>query len=438
MTKEMLEALEEIEAEKGISREIMGKALEAALVSAYRKHYGMAYNVEAQFDAKTGGYRLFAEKKVVEEVADALQEIELPAAQALHPESAIAMGDIVKVEASVDGFGRIAAQTALQVVVQRMREAERTMLLDEYGSKVGEMINGIVSRVVHNNVFVNIGKLEALLPRREQAQGETYHTGDRIKLVILDVKPSPRGPRVLVSRADGALIKRLFELEVPEVFEKVVELKGIAREAGVRTKIAVHSTVANVDPLGACVGARSSRIQAIVRDLGGEKIDIVIWHEASDQFIKNALSPAKVRKVLLNETSRVATVLVADDQLALAIGKKGQNARLAAKLTGWKIDISRESEHQAKAETAARIEAQKLFTRPPVAEGEEDQAGAASVRDITQIKGVGAKLAEKLRLAGFGSLESLRSATKEDICAVPGVGAKTAEKILAAIATLEE
>ncbi|HNW94456.1 MAG TPA: transcription termination factor NusA, partial [bacterium] len=335
-TKHLIAALEEIENEKGIPRDVMREAIEAALVSAYRKHYGADYDVEAHLDLRNGRIRMYAHKTVIEQVYDPLDEISLADAQALNPTAEL--GGTVTTEVSIDDFGRIAAQTAMQVVLQRMREAERNLLYDEYEAKKGEMVNGVVQRTAGDNVFINIGKLEALLPRREQSQGEVYAVGDRIKVFIADVKQSQRGPRVLVSRANNALVRKLFELEVPEVFDKIVEIKAIAREPGQRTKIAVMSNAPAVDPLGACVGARSSRIQAIVRELGGEKIDIVIWDNEPSRFIMNSLSPAKIKRVMLEEEpERVARVLVADDQLSLAIGKRGQNARLAARLTGWKI-----------------------------------------------------------------------------------------------------
>lgn len=429
MSKHLINALEEIENEKGIGREVMREAIEAALVSAYRKHYGADYEVEAHLDLRHGRIKMFAHKTVVEEVLDPLDEIALADARGVDPAAELA--GKVKVEVSIDDFGRIAAQTAMQVVMQRMREAERNLLYEEYFAKKGEMVNGVVQRRAGDNIFVNIGKLEALLPKREQSQGEQYAVGDRIKVYIAEVKQSQRGPRILVSRSNTTLVRKLFELEIPEVFDKIVEIKAMAREPGQRTKIAVMSNAPTVDPLGACVGARSARIQAIVRELGGEKIDIVIWDNDPARFIMNALSPAKIKRVLLEEEpERVARVLVADDQLSLSIGKRGQNARLAARLTGWKIDIIKDSEFQAKVETQARIEAQKLFAPSEVTEGE--------LRDITHLKGVGPKMAENLRAGGFGSIERLRQATLEEICAVPGIGVKTAEKIMAALAALKD
>lgn len=429
MSKNLIAALDEIEQEKGISREVMRGAIEAALVSAYRRHYGGEYDVEAHLDLRNGRIRMQAHKKVVDGVLDPLDEVSLEDARTIDPQAEL--GGTITVAVNIEEFGRIAAQTAMQVVMQRMREAERDLLYEEYFSKKGEMVNGVVQRVAGDNIFINVGKLEALLPRREQAQGEQYVIGDRVKVYIADVRQSQKGPRVLVSRANNNLVKKLFELEVPEVYEKVVEIKAIAREPGQRTKIAVMSHMPTVDPLGACVGARSSRIQAIVRELGGEKIDIVIWDQEQARFIANALSPARIKRVVLEEEpERVARVLVADDQLSLAIGKRGQNARLAARLTGWKIDIIKETEFQAKVETQARIEAQKLFQRSDLDEGE--------LRDITHVKGIGPKMAENLRAAGIGSVERLKQATYEELCAVDGIGAKTAEKIIAAIAALKE
>jgi N utilization substance protein A len=347
MSLELLEALEELEKERGLSKEILLEAIEAAIVSAYKRNYNSAQNVRVEINENTGNVHVYSRKLVVEEIEDPRLEISLEEAKNLDPR--YDEDDIVEQEITPRDFGRIAAQTAKQVVVQRIREAERGIVYDEYSKRVDEVITGIVQRKEGRSIIVDIGKVEALLPPSEQMMGEHYQFGMRLKFYVVEVKKAPKGPQIVVSRTHPALVKRLFELEAPEIQEGIVQIRGLAREAGKRTKIAVASTKENVDPVGACVGARGVRVQAVVSELRGEKIDIIPFDEDPATLIANALSPAKVNKVIPHPLDRGGDeqdmlVIVPDDQLSLAIGKEGQNARLASKLSGCKIDIKSESQ----------------------------------------------------------------------------------------------
>lgn len=342
MNTEFIEAIAELEKEKGISADVLFDALEAALISAYKRNFASLQNVRVTIERATGEIKVFARKTVVEEVEDDRLELSLADAQAIDPR--YEMGDIVENEVTPRDFGRIAAQTAKQVVVQRIREAERGIIFDEFSNREGDIVTGIVQRQDQKNVYIDLGKTEANLAPTEQIVNEEYRHGDRIKTYILEVKKTTKGPQILVSRTHPGLLKRLFELEVPEIHDGVVELKSVAREAGSRSKIAVYSKDENVDPVGACVGPKGMRVQTIVNELKGEKIDIVKWSPEAANYIANSLSPAKVLAVDIHEAEKVARVVVPDYQLSLAIGKEGQNARLAAKLTGWKIDIKSESQ----------------------------------------------------------------------------------------------
>ncbi len=342
MNQEFMQALQQIEKEKGISKEILVDAINAALVSAYKKNFGSAQNVKVTIEPETGNVKVFSQKTVVDEIDNPLLEISKEEARTISPIYQI--GDIVEVEVTPKNFGRIAAQTAKQVVVQRIREAERGVIFQEYMNRENEIVNGMVQRWEKNNVMIDMGRTEAVLPPSEQIEKEEYTPGSRLKLYIVEVKMTTKGPQIVVSRTHPGLVKRLFELEVPEIFDGIVQIKGISREAGARTKIAVHSTDPNVDPVGACVGPKGVRVQSIVNELKGEKIDIVKWSEDIREFIASSLSPAKVVSVEINEDEKAARVIVKDYQLSLAIGKEGQNARLAARITGWKIDIKSESQ----------------------------------------------------------------------------------------------
>lgn len=343
MNREFIEAIGALEKEKDISKDILIEAIESALVSAYKKNYGTSQNVRVNIDRELGDIDVFMRKDVVEEVEDDMVEISLEEALEIDPRYEV--GDVVEYQVTPRDFGRIAAQTAKQVVVQRIREAERGMIFDDYITKQGEIITGTVQRISNETIFVNMGKAEGILAATERVPGEKYGINDRIKVYIMDVKRTTKGPQVFLSRSHPGLVKRLFELEVPEIEDGVVEIKSIAREAGSRTKIAVYTEDENVDPVGACVGTRGSRVQNIVDELSGEKIDIITWSEDPEILISNVLSPAKVEKVIIEEEEKTATVIVPDYQLSLAIGKEGQNVRLAAKLCGWKIDIKSHTQY---------------------------------------------------------------------------------------------
>ena len=342
MNVEFLEALRDLEKERNISADIILDAIDAALVSAYKKNFGSSQNVRTEINRETGDFHVYSRKTIVEEVEDDKTEISLAEAEKIN--LGYEAGDIYEVEVTPRDFGRIAAQTAKQVVVQRMREAERSVIYDEYINMEGDIMTGIIQRIENRSVFLDIGKTEAILTANEQIPGEVYRHGDRLKVYMVEIRKTNRGPQVVVSRTHPGLLKRLFEQEVPEIYDGTVEIKSIAREAGSRSKIAVYSKNENVDSLGACVGAKGMRVQAIVDELRGEKIDIVKWSEDPAEFIDNALSPAKVIAVDIAEEEKFARVIVPNYQLSLAIGKEGQNARLAVKLTGWKIDIKSASE----------------------------------------------------------------------------------------------
>ncbi|MBU2701968.1 N utilization substance protein A [Sporomusaceae bacterium BoRhaA] len=345
MNAEFMQAFEQLGREKGISPVVLFDAIEAALISAYKRNFGSAQNVRVSLDRTTGEIHVYARKTVVEEAQDIRLEMSLADARSL--DMRYELEDVVEVEVTPKNFGRIAAQTAKQVVVQRIREAERGMIYEEFSSRESDIVNGIVQRIEQKNVFVDLGKAEAILAPSEQMPGDTYKHGDRVKTYIIEVKKTTKGPQILVSRTHPGLLKRLFELEVPEIHDGIVEIKSVAREPGLRSKIAVHSRDEDIDPVGACVGHKGMRVQTIVNELKGEKIDIVKWNADPAKYIANALSPAKVVSVEVSEAEKMSKVIVPDYQLSLAIGKEGQNARLAAKLTSWKIDIKSESQAQA-------------------------------------------------------------------------------------------
>lgn len=342
MNKELMGALDELERDKNISKETLLDAIEQSLIQAYKNHFGKADNVHVTINRETGDFSVFADRTVVEFVDDPAEEISLVEAQKQNTNAEI--GDIIKVPIHSDKFGRIATQNAKNVILQKIREEERKVLFEQYHGNEKEVVTGIVQRVVGHNVSVNLGKADAILGENEQVKGETFKPTERIKVYILEVKDTPKGPRILVSRTHPGLVKRLFESEVAEVKDGTVEIKSIAREAGSRTKLAVWSNDPDVDPVGACVGVNGARVSAIVNELRGEKIDIINWDENPAILIENALSPAKVIAVMADPDEKTALVVVPDYQLSLAIGKEGQNARLAARLTGFKIDIKSETQ----------------------------------------------------------------------------------------------
>lgn len=348
MSNELIQALHEIEKERGIPKVALIEAIKAALNTAYKKNFGTTQSVSVEFNDLSGDVKVFSQKKVVDEVQDFRMEIELPEARELYPDCKIE--DMVYVEATPTNFGRIAAQTAKQVVIQKLREAERSLIYEEFLEREGEIVTGTIQRVEARTVYITLGRTEGIMLTSDQINGERYEIGQRIKAYIYEVKNTSKGPNIFVSRTNAYFLRRLFELEVPEIYDGVVEIKSIAREAGSRSKIAVHSLDERVDSVGACVGPRGLRVQNIVAELDGEKIDIIKYDKDPEKYIANALSPAKVLAVYVNEGAKMATVVVPDYQLSLAIGKEGQNARLAAKLTGWKVDIKNESQFMEEAD----------------------------------------------------------------------------------------
>ncbi|MBP3401013.1 MAG: transcription termination/antitermination protein NusA [Selenomonadales bacterium] len=348
MNAEFMLAFEALGKEKGIAPEILFDAIEAALISAYKRNFSSAQNVRVSLDRETGEIHVYARKTIVEQVEDDRLEISLADARKINP--GYMEEDILEIEVTPRDFGRIAAQTAKQVVVQRIREAERGIIYEEFSNRSSDILTGIIQRIEQKNVFIDLGKTEAVLPPTEQMIGEEYALGNRVKTYIIEVKKTSKGPQIMVSRTHPGLLKRLFELEVPEIHDGTVEIKSVAREPGMRSKIAVFSRDEEVDSVGACVGPKGMRVQTIVDELRGEKIDIVKWDADPAVYISNALSPAKVVSVEVDEVNKISKVVVPDYQLSLAIGKEGQNARLAAKLTGWKIDIKSESQAAEAAE----------------------------------------------------------------------------------------
>ncbi|MDP6686182.1 MAG: transcription termination factor NusA, partial [Candidatus Omnitrophota bacterium] len=368
MNQDLLKILDSIERDKGIKKEILIRAIESALISAARKKVGKhVTDIKVEFDKETGEFNVFS------------------------PEGQELSGD----------FGRICAQTAKQVIIQKIREAERDVVFEEYQHKVHDIASGSVHRFEKGMIIVDLGRAEGVLPRREVPQKEEYRQGDRIKALIMEVRKTPKGPEIVLSRTNAGLVKRLFEQEVPEIYEGIVEIKSVSREAGDRTKIAVYSKEDKVDPVGACVGMRGQRVKNIVRELNGEKIDIIRWSVDPQEFIKSSLSPAEIAIIKVNDKEKRAEVIVVDDQLSLAIGKRGQNVRLAAKLTGWNIDIR------------SKDELEKL-----------------SAISIDLIEGVGPKTKKALSKAGFSTVGDISSADLKKLTSVEGIGKKTAEKIL--------
>ncbi|MDI6736100.1 MAG: transcription termination factor NusA [bacterium] len=418
MKAELQEALAQIEKDKGIKKEVLIQATKDALTSAYKKSFGSTHNIEVEFDNKKGFYLVF-NKDVVETVKNSHTQISLSDAKAI--DSKVEIGDKVKIESFLEDFGRIAAQTAKQVITQRIREAEKNLIYEEFKERTGEVITGIIQRTGKNqNVLIQLGKTEAVLPLKEQIFNEKYKVGDRIKCYILNAVIGNRGPEIILSRTYPELVKRLFEMEVPEIYENIVSIKSVSRVPGHRAKIAVASVDPNVDAVGACVGMKGMRVQAVIKELNGEKIDVVGYSEDPAVFIENSLSPSKVDEVIVDKETKTSLVIVPDDQLSLAIGKEGQNVRLAAKLTGWRIDI------KSKSQVAKEKEAELLKK----AEEELDRKKEEGTGDIKELAGVGPKLESKLKDAGFKTIEDIAKATIEELTAIPLLGKVKAEKLL--------
>jgi N utilization substance protein A len=418
MNRELITVIDQIGREKGIDKEILFEAVESALLSASRRTAGAAENVRMQIDRHTGVLRVFCRKKVVEEVTDSRVEIGLAEAKALNPEAELDDELEFEQERPPQDLGRIAAQTAKQVILQKVRDAEREGIYSEFAGKEGQILRGVVHRIEKRNVILEIGKAEAILPEREQIPGERVSPGDRIRAYVLEVRRTAKGPQIALSRTHPGYLARLFETEIPEIQEGIVVVKATAREAGERAKVAVASTKRDVDPIGACVGLRGTRIQVISRELRGEKIDIIEWSQDPTTFVARALSPAKVTSVTITEADTdgegqpAALVIVPDNQLSLAIGKRGQNARLAAKLTGMRIDIKSESE----------VEAESRQAEP----GDADDREA-----LASLEGMRPDLVEALVEAGLGSPAAIVGAGIEPLRAVTG-DAEEADRIHAA------
>ncbi len=400
---ELKRMIDQVAREKGLDREILINTLEEAMRSAARRKLGSKVEVDVAYNEELGEMEVFEFKEVVEEVEDPDTQISLEEALKLDPECE--PGDELGVKVDTADFGRIAAQSAKQVIIQRMKDAERDIIYEDFKDRKGEIINGIVQRFDKGSIIVNLGRTEAVLPSKEQVPREGYRPGDRLRAYVLDVKRISRGPQIILSRTHPGFIQALFELEVPEISEGIVTIEGVAREPGSRTKIGVSSRDRDVDPVGACVGMKGSRVQAVVQELRGEKIDIIAYDPDPAKYVVNALAPAEISRVIVDEVSNTMEVIVADDMLSLAIGRRGQNVRLASKLSGWKIDVKSESKY-----------------------GEALRDGYRSLLDVV---GVGEIRADELFQAGYGSAESLAEAEAAELAAVAGVSQERAEELVA-------
>jgi N utilization substance protein A len=452
MANPLQQTIEALAKEKGIEPDVVITAIEEAVATASRKYYKTGENLKTRFNTETGQVDLFALKTVVEDVTTPATEISLTEAREMYRPlygdevaNSIELGDEMEFPKPTEVLGRIAAQTAKQVIFQKVREAERENIFAEYNQRIGEVVNGTVKRFENGDIIIEVGRIEAVLPRKEQSRAESYAPQDRVRTVIKGVNRSAKGPQIVLSRTDPALLIKLFEQEVPEIYDGTVMIRGAVREAGDRAKVAVFSRERDVDPVGACVGMKGTRVQSIIRELRGEKIDIVEWSEDPIAFVTNALSPAKVQRVsIVDDRERVMEVIVEDKQLSLAIGKKGQNVRLAAKLTGWRIDIKSEEEKRREVEAQFEgLESASESGETPAAETTPESAAASAESEASSaeseaptlpytLTGVGEKTTRKLIDAGFTTREALAAATVEDISQVPGIGEKTAERILTA------
>ena len=442
MSNPLQQTIEALAKEKGIEPDVVISAIEEAVATASRKYYKTGENLKTRFNTDTGQVDLFALKTVVEEVTNVATEISLHEAREMYRPlygdevaNSIELGDEMEFPKPTEVLGRIAAQTAKQVIFQKVREAERENIFAEYNQRVGDVVSGTVKRFENGDIILEIGRIEAVLPRKEQSRAESYTPGDRVRTVIKGVNRSAKGPQIVLSRTDPALLIKLFEQEVPEIYDGTVTIRGAVREAGDRAKVAVFSRERDVDPVGACVGMKGTRVQSIIRELRGEKIDIVEWSEDAIAFVTNALSPAKVQRVsIVDDRERVMDVIVEDKQLSLAIGKKGQNVRLAAKLTGWRIDIK--SEEEKRREVEAQFEGLEAAAEPgrsaAPAEPSKQEPAAPETELPYTLAGIGEKTVRKLVDGGFGSLDAVAGATVEQLSELPGIGEKTAEKILSA------
>jgi len=404
ITSELTHVIDSVVKDKGISREVLVEALENALLTAARKNLGPYRDLEARFNDEFGEIELFEFKDVVDEVEDEYTQVSLEEGRQLDPEAEV--GDSLGVKIDTEIFGRIAAQTAKQVIIQKVRDAERLMIYNEYKDRAGEIITGVVRRFEKGNMIIDLGRAESILPRSEQVPKENYRVGDRVRARIMQVHQESKGPQIVLSRRSPEFVRKLFEMEVPEINEGIVSVEAVAREPGVRTKIAVSSRDSDVDPVGACVGMKGSRVQAVVQELRGEKIDIIPWTRDIAKNVCNALAPAEVSRMIIDDEQKLVMVIVADDQLSLAIGKRGQNVKLASQLTEWNLDIKSETEM----DTLTR-EAQGTLGKVP---------------------GIGPVLAEKLYIEGYTTAYELANADPELLAEIPGIAKTKAEKIIEA------
>ncbi len=418
MSNIIAQTIEQISKEKNVDPKIIISALEDAMVAASRKFYKTNEDINARFDPETGMVEIFAVRRVVETVENPSLEISL--ADAKEIDNTLEVDDTVEIPKPTDVLGRIAAQTAKQVILQKVREAERQNIYNEYSQKIGEMVNGVAKRFEGPDIIVDIGKTEALLPLREQSRAETYKQGERIRAVIVKVLPVAKGPQVILSRTDPQLLVRLFEMEIPEIYDGTIVVKSAVHEPGDRAKVAVASLDRDVDPVGACVGMKGSRINSIIRELRGEKIDIVQWSDDAAQYAANALNPAKISKVLIIDPGeKRMEVIVEEKQQSLAIGKKGQNVRLASRLIGWQIDVK--SEEQKKQEVLSVMESL-----------------TSSSTSLSELEGISARTIERLRESGIENVEHILELGQDKLMEIPGVGDKTAAKIMEAARDLFE
>jgi len=402
MITDLLRTIDQVSRDKGIDSKTLIEALEEAVTSAVKKKFGSEYELEVSFNTEIGEIEVFEFKEVVKDVTDERLQVSLTEARKLDPESEI--GDSLGMKTDIDALGRIAAQSAKQVITQRLREAERDAVYDDFKGRKGEIINGIVQRFDKGSIIVNLGKSEAELPAKEQIPKETYIRGDRIRAYIYDVKQFSRGPQIILSRTHPNFLSALFENEVPEISDGIVNIMQVAREPGSRAKIAVASKDRDVDPVGACVGMKGSRVQAVVQELRGERIDIITWDPDPAKFVCNALAPAEILRVIVDEENRSMEVVVPDDQLSLAIGKRGQNVRLASRVTNWKLDAISDSEYNEKLK--------------------EDY------KSLLKLPGVGNKLATSLNEIGFRSIEDIAKADGVDLASIKGISEKKAEELI--------
>ncbi len=400
MSKEVIDVLTQIAREKDVSRDLVVESLKAGLISAVKKRLGTTENVHAEIDPNSGEIKIYIEKLVVPEVQNPSLEMTPDEAQKIDPN--VSAGEKIRQELPLTQFGRSAIQTAKQILIQRIREAEREKIYQDYQKRIGDILVGTVQQISHGDLILNLGKIEGILPVKEQIKKETYRQGDTIRAYAFDVVKTSKGPQVMLSRTHPRFLERLFQMEVPEVYEGIVQIKAVARDPGDRAKIAVASNDERVDPVGACVGVRGLRVQAVVRELNNEQVDIIPWSSDPATFLARALSPATITKTEMNDEEHRIIAVVPDDQLSLAIGKSGQNVRLASMLTGWKIDILSESRYK------------KLTEKIP----------------ITKLKGVGDKLAAELAKVGVDSVQQLAKLTTEQLTQVPGIGDKRAETLL--------